>query len=679
MALSPQNKIKLSQFAGRSLAKVINGVVDRCELVLDPVDMRERFYPLDPLIFTMWHGQFMMQPALHVGKVKVAAMVAKHGDAEVIGAALEKFNISLIRGAGAGGRSKDRGGMQALRLSLKALADGTTLAITADVPPGPARRAGDGIIMLARYSGRPIVPVACATTHYVALRTWSRMTINLPYGKLVYCLGEPIYVPKDATMAEIEDYRLKVEAALNVQTKRAYELAGADPRRATPPSARADLVEPGLRLKSYRAATSALRTIAPAILARREAQGKEDPERRPERFGIPSTPRPLGPLVWVHAASVGETNAALPLISKLIERRPDLHFVLTTGTLTSANLAAARLPKQAVHQYVPLDAEQYAQRFLDHWRPDLALFAESEIWPNLLLETHARGIPSVLFNARMSPKSFKRWTKRHNAANAIFGRFTKVLAQNESLARRFRAIGARDVTSAGNIKIDAPPPPIDEQTLQTLKTALKGRPVFLAASTHAGEEKMIAEAHRTMASACQGLCTIIAPRHPARGPSIAEDLQALGFTVSLRSTGALPTAETDIYIADTIGELGTLYALAPLSFIGGSLVPHGGQNPIEAVHHGSAVLMGPHWQNFTDVYGTLIRLKGALEVKTSAQLATNAVALFKDRQSLDKQHIAAKTALATLSGALDKTVAAVLPLIDAAKVQEPREGDASAA
>ncbi len=667
MAISPDNKLKLLRLAGGTAAKLITAIHARSKIVVHPHDAIIRVHPHAPFVFAMWHGQFMMLPALRTSDIKVAAIVAKHGDAEIIGVALERFNVRLIRGAGAGGRKKDRGGSQALRLAIRALGEGTTLAITADVPPGPARRAGEGIVTLARISGRPIVPFAAATSRYLALRTWSRMTINLPYGKLAYVIGDPIFVPADASYHELEVYRLKIEAALNSATEKAYELAGADPRRATPARADTTVPNPGLRLKGYRAATSILRPVAPVILARREAQGKEDPKRRAERYGIASAPRPPGKVVWVHAASVGETNAALPLITELLAKRPELHFVLTTGTVTSAALAEQRLPPEARHQYVPLDAVSYVRRFLDHWRPDLALFTESEIWPNLLLETANRKIPAVLFNARMSQRSFKRWSRRKNAAGALFGRFAKVLAQNDTLARRFRDLGSRDVIAAGNIKIDAPPPPVDPVKFAELRQSLGDRPVFLAASTHDGEEAMIADAHRIMARECDGLCTIIVPRHPERGPAIKAKLFAQGITALLRSGGTMPSAGTSIYIADTIGELGTFYALAPVSFIGGSLIPHGGQNPIEAVAHGSAVLTGPHWHNFSDVYGELIRLKGAIEVYSSAELAARAAMLLKNPSMIEKFQAGAKSAMLSLGGALDTTVAVLLPMIDAAK------------
>jgi 3-deoxy-D-manno-octulosonic-acid transferase len=663
MARSPDTTRKLNRLAGRALAGMISLVKRTSRAVYEPENALVRLAGDHPCIVAVWHGQFMMSSGFRPSpETKVAAMVARHGDAELIGAAMARFGVELIRGAGAGGRRKDRGGAYALRQAVRYLRDGYSIVMTADVPPGPARRAGMGIVMMARLSGRPIVPCAAATSRFKSLNTWSRMTINLPGSKLAYVAGDPIWVPPDAGETELEVARLQLERALNAATTRAYEIAGADLARATPPSsdAAAPPAAPDFRLKAYRTSMSLLRPLTPLLLKLRERSGKEDPRRRGERLGIASTARPNGVLCWVHAASVGETNAVLPVIEALGNARPDLNFLLTTGTVTSAGLAGRRLGPRAVHQYVPLDAPEYAARFLEHWKPDLAVFTESEIWPSLILETAARNIPIALVNGRLSHRSRRRWQRNKTTAMPLFGRFNIVLAQNDRLATGFSALGARNVHSVGNLKIDAPPPPVDLNELERLKTALGTRPVFAAASTHEGEEETIAAAHRALTRQFEDLCTIIAPRHPERGTALAEMLKNLGFNVAQRSLGAVPGPRTDIYIADTIGELGTLYALAPVAFIGGSLIDRGGQNPIEAVRHGVAVLTGPHWQNFRDAYRTLLRHDGAIEVKSSADVAAAVTKLFESPAELQRMRAGATQALSTLSGALEKTVAALL-------------------
>jgi 3-deoxy-D-manno-octulosonic-acid transferase len=663
MARSPDTARKLNRLAGRALASMISLVKRTSRAVYEPENALVRLAGDHPCIVAVWHGQFMMSSGFRPSpETKVAAMVARHGDAELIGAAMARFGVELIRGAGAGGRRKDRGGAYALRQAVRYLKDGYSIVMTADVPPGPARRAGMGIVMMARLSGRPIVPCAAATSRFKSLNTWSRMTINLPGSKLAYVAGDPIWVPPDAGETELEVARAQLERALNAATARAYAIAGADLARATPhgTDAAAPPAAPDFRLKAYRTSMSLLRPFTPLLLKLRERSGKEDPRRRGERLGIASMARPNGVLCWVHAASVGETNAVLPVIEALGNARPDLNFLLTTGTVTSAGLAARRLGPRAVHQYVPLDAPEYAARFLEHWKPDLAVFTESEIWPSLILETSACNIPIALVNGRLSHRSRRRWQRNKTTAMPLFGRFNIVLAQNDRLAQGFSALGARNVHSVGNLKIDAPPPPVDLNELERLKAALGERPVFAAASTHEGEEETIAAAHRALTRQFENLCTIIAPRHPERGTALAETLKNLGFNVAQRSLGAVPGPRTDIYIADTIGELGTLYALAPVAFIGGSLIDRGGQNPIEAVRHGVAVLTGPHWQNFRDAYRTLLRHDGAIEIKSSADIAAAVTKLFESPAELQRMRAGATQALSTLSGALDKTVAALL-------------------
>jgi 3-deoxy-D-manno-octulosonic-acid transferase len=663
MAHSPQHKSRLKVYAGRAIARYMRYVHRTSRIILEPADARERIHCNHPFILAMWHGQFLMMPTLHIGGYRVSAILARHTDADLLGEILPRFDIELVRGAGAGARMRDRGGVYALRTAVKVLKEGSTFSMTADVPPGPARVAGAGIVTIARLSGRPIVPFAVASSRYVALRTWSRMTINLPYSTLAYVIGEPIWVPADADEAAIERYRREVEAGLNAVTLRAYKAAGADPARATPPDPSTFRAALGFQLRTYRGATSLMRLAAPALLKFRERQGKEDPRRLKERLGEPSVARATGPLLWLHAASVGETNAVLPLMEQLESRCPDLGFLLTTGTVTSAGLAAQRLLPRAVHQYVPLDAPEYARKFLDHWRPDLAVFTESEIWPNLILETSARHIPLALVNARMSGRSFNRWRRSSALAEPLFSRFDIVLAQNEKLARHFTELGARKVLAIGNLKIDAPPPPVDVRELERLRAALGGRPVLVAASTHEGEEEIVAEAHRLLARKIGNICTIIAPRHPERGTGVAEHLKGLGYAVAQRSAGQLPSDRTDIYLADTIGELGTLYALTPVAFIGGSLVERGGQNPIEPIGHGAAVLTGPHWRNFRDFYRALIRHKGAREVANAEELAEAAAALLTSEAELQRMRAGAKTALVSLGGALERTADTLATLL----------------
>ena len=335
-----------------------------------------------PMIIALWHGQFMLLPTLSRYGVPTKAMLALHQDAEGMAQVLNHYGIELIRGAGASTKGKDRGGTNAFRLAVQALDQGFSVAMTADVPPGPARRAGHGIVTLAKVSGRPILAVAMCSSRYWALPTWSRMTLNLPGSQLGGSFGAPVWVPQDATPDMLEAARREVENQLNIATLDAYQRAGVSHLRATPPAALAaagQRTAPGATLKLYVQGARLFGRLAPQFLLRREKRGKEDGARRRERFGIASQPRPQGQLIWLHAASVGETVSLLPLIEALKGALPVASVLLTTGTVTSAQLAAQRLGARAIHQYVPLDVPEFVGRFLDHWQPDVGIFAESEI------------------------------------------------------------------------------------------------------------------------------------------------------------------------------------------------------------------------------------------------------------------------------------------------------------
>ncbi len=667
MANPPQSPRTIDRLAGSLIARYINAAYSSSTPPALFDEYVAVFRNIHPFIIAMWHGQFMLLPVLARSGIPTRVMLAMHSDAEAMGEALRRFDLDLVRGAGAGLKGKDRGGAHAFRAAAHALDEGFSLAMTADVPPGPARRAGHGIVTLAKVTGRPILPVALASSRYLSLNTWSRMTINLPLSRIGASIGEVIHVPAKASVEELERYRLRVEQQLNIATFDAYARAGADPRRATPGAALSTLggvEKPGFKLKGYRALTGAARPIAPAILRLRERRGKEDPARRNERFGIASLARPDMPVLWFHAASVGETTSILPLIGEMQARRPAHKILLTTGTVTSARVAATRLGGAVIHQYVPLDASAYVQRFLDHWRPELAVFTESEIWPNLILETANRQIPLAIVNGRVSKTSFRRWRRNASVSRPLFSRFNAVLAQSQAYALRFAELGAATPIVTGNLKIDVPALPVDAGEVARLGRDIAGRPVLLATSTHEGEEAMLGEAHRALVAAgVPHPLTIIAPRHPDRAAAIAQTLRATGLTVAMRSLGARPAAGTDVYLADTIGELGTLYQLAEVAFIGGSLVPHGGQNPIEAIRHGANVLTGPHWGNFVESYQALLAANAAIEVTSAVALAAAAKRLLDDANERAAMRARAERAVDKLSGALPKTVEALLRLI----------------
>jgi 3-deoxy-D-manno-octulosonic-acid transferase len=416
-----------------------------------------------------------------------------------------------------------------------------------------------------------------------------------------------------------------------------------------------------MTLRFYRRLSTAMVPLSPALIKRRLKQGKEDPARIGERRGISQDVRPHGPLVWIHGASVGEVLAAAALIEKL--RALNIRILLTSGTVTSAAIVAKRFPADIIHQYVPYDSPRYVARFLDHWRPSLALFIESDLWPNLILSSAARRLPMVLINGRMSHRSFPRWRRVAGTIAALLGRFDVCLAQSHVDAERFTALGSRNVITTGNLKLDVPAPPADSARLERLMAVTRGRPIIVAASTHPGEEEILLEAHRTLARFFPSLLSVIVPRHPGRGEAVARAIAASGLHVALRSREESPIATTDVYVADTMGELGLFYRLAPIVFMGGSLVPHGGQNPIEAAKLGASIVHGPHVFNFTDVYEALDSAGGARRADTLEALVKQLGQLLADPAARDLSVGAAERVVEQLGGALDRTLLALEPYL----------------
>ncbi len=425
-----------------------------------------------------------------------------------------------------------------------------------------------------------------------------------------------------------------------------------------------------LALGAYRVFGSfVVRPLAPLFLSYRVSRGKEDRGRLGERYGRASRPRPDGRVVWIHAASVGETNAVLPLIRQITATGRSVVF--TTVTVTAAKIAEERLPPGAVHQYSPIDVRSAVAAFIDHWRPELAMFVESELWPQAIVNLSEAGVPLVVVNGRLSRRSFEGWRRHAAVANAIFSRVKLCLAQSDPDGERYRSLGVPSVVVTGNLKFDTPPPGADPSVTAALQAEIGDRPVWLAASTHPGEEEIVVAAHKLMATRLPRLLTIIVPRHPNRGPEIAAALARRGVSVARRSAGNRVAASTDVYLADTLGELGLFYRVAPVSFIGGSLVDHGGQNPIEPIGLGTAILHGPHTHNFDEVYCALDGLTAGSRVTDAGDLAERAGALIGDPEARQRCAVAAREALSPFRGALDQTMKALLPALGASGEPAP--------
>lgn len=418
----------------------------------------------------------------------------------------------------------------------------------------------------------------------------------------------------------------------------------------------------------YRMATTLAGPALRLLLLRRRARGKEDPQRLPERRGIASRPRPEGRLLWLHAASVGESLSVVPLVEKLLEGRPGWSVLVTTGTVTSARLMTDRLPDRAFHQYVPVDRPAWVRRFLTHWRPDAAVWVESEFWPTLITETARRRVPMALIQGRVSDRSFASWQKHQWLATALLAPFSLVLGQSNEDARRLFVLGAEKPDCLGNLKAAAPPLPAEADALATLEKALGDRPRWLAASTHAGEDTLAYTAHGQMKRHAPGLLTVIVPRHPQRGDAILAELTAAGATVARRAAGELPGPEHDVYLADTMGELGLFYRLCPVTFVGKSLkVPQGeggGQNPLEPARLGCAVVFGPHMENFPLIADRLTLAGAARQVDDLDDLIRTVAWLLRDAQARGVMAEAGRQVASAEAAALDRIAARLGRFLD---------------
>ncbi|MEM9277033.1 MAG: lipid IV(A) 3-deoxy-D-manno-octulosonic acid transferase [Pseudomonadota bacterium] len=408
-----------------------------------------------------------------------------------------------------------------------------------------------------------------------------------------------------------------------------------------------------IAFKTYRAVGLLAYPFMGPFLRFRATKGKEDRKRRYERYGYPSAEKPGGPIIWFHAASVGESMAVIPLIEHV--NSLGINTIMTTGTVTSAQVVRNRLPRGAFHQYVPLDLKPALQRFLDHWKPDMAIFTESEIWPVTILELAQRNTPRVLVNARMSDKSFKRWKNASGLAEALFENFSHVVAQSEMDAERFRQLGAAPVDISGNLKVDSDSLPYDAHELRQLSRAIGNRPCWVACSTHEGEEEAVGKVHTHLKKRIPDLLTIIVPRHPDRSPGITAMLAENGLDVSRRSQNAAISRKTDVYMGDTIGEMGLYLRLAQVAFVGKSLKSSGGQNPLEPAMTGTPIISGQAVHNFRDTYNNLLEAGGVRLISDEKMLAANVEYLLRNAAERKRMSEAATTTLEKMQGSLKRT------------------------
>ncbi len=417
-----------------------------------------------------------------------------------------------------------------------------------------------------------------------------------------------------------------------------------------------------MQFKLYQLLTSLGGPLIDLYLARRKQMGKEDEARFPERLGHAAFPRPAGALVWLHAASVGEAVSVLPLIKHITENYKGTNVLVTTGTVTSARMLEKRLPKNAYHQYVPVDKTLAVRRFLSHWQPSVALWVESELWPNLIIETHKTGCKMIQVNACISPESFDRWKRAGRLAQQMLSCFDLTLAQTPEDGTRLQQLGAKNIHNLGNLKFDAPALPADPKETGQMISMIGERPVWLAASTHEGEEDFIAATHKALKEKHPRLLTLLAPRHPERAAALAEKIGATyKLKVAMRSRSELIREETDMYIADTMGELGLFYRLTSIVLMGGSLVPQGGHNPLEAARLECAILTGPYVENFSRIYKEMLDAKACLKLADGQQLTNTLDTLLADHMQQEKLAGAALELVEGKAGVLQQYTKALEP------------------
>ncbi|NIY77666.1 3-deoxy-D-manno-octulosonic acid transferase [Thalassospira sp. HF15] len=421
---------------------------------------------------------------------------------------------------------------------------------------------------------------------------------------------------------------------------------------------------------AYRATTRLLGPVVNLYLNRRKNRGKEDAGRIGERFGHPGAARPKGHLVWIHGASVGESLSALPVIDEIRRLYPSVSILVTTGTVTSATMMHTRLPQGVIHQFVPIDRQVCVARFLHHWKPDVALWLESDFWPNLLTKAKKAGVKLALLNGRISEKSFKGYSRYPSFIRPVISAFDLILTQSSDETTRFESLGATSVQAVGNLKFAAPPLPADEDALANLQQQIAGRPVWLASSTFKGEEHIAGDVHKKLAKDHSGVLTMIVPRHPDRADDIESDLVAQGLQVSRRSLGHEITPGTDVYLADTMGELGLFYRIAPIVFMGKTLSAGGGQNPLEPARLNCAILHGPDMSNFSAISSEMLATRACRPVTDADDLARQVAALLRDPEASAKIAKAALDYANSKAEVLDRTIDALRPLMAEKTIKE---------
>ena len=539
--------------------------------------------PQNGAVVAFWHRSLTLSPALwfwarsQEPRLQLRVLISRNPDGMLIADVVRPWGIIGIHGSSSK-NGKNKGGAAVLRTALKELQGGAIVGITPDGPRGPAEHVQPGAVALSRLAGCAVVPVGMACTS-LRLPSWDGLAFPLPFGRGALILGEPLFQPGAPDL----------QNALNTLSGRAESIQRHH--------------QSGVSEHLWRLTGTLLAPALTVMLRIRLQKGRELPDRLRERMGLGDTRRPAGRILWLHAASVGETLCALPLAEALLDARPELTLLFTTATVTGSEIVARHplFGKRIIHRFIPHDVPRWLRRFLNLWQPEGAVFVESELWPGIIAACSDRDIPVMLVNGRLSDRSSRRWDRLRGPARRMMGRLSWVAARGPEDAARFRALGASPVYEDGDLKQDAPPLAYDEAEYNRLKALFGERPIFVAASTHPGEEDLVLQAAESARTLQPDLLTILVPRHPARGAELAER-----FQLPRRSAGEEPTPQTPVWLADTLGELGLFYRLADRCFLGNSLIGKGGgHNPFEPLRLGVPTATGPKMENWREAMATV--------------------------------------------------------------------------
>ncbi len=386
----------------------------------------------------------------------------------------------------------------------------------------------------------------------------------------------------------------------------------------------------------YRALINLVIIFSPIIILLRLIKKKEHPIRFKEKLCFFSKKRGIGKLIWFHGSSVGEILSIIPLIENLEKDRTINKILLTTSTLSSSNVIKKFKFKKTVHQFFPIDNDYFSKKFLNYWRPNTIFFIESEIWPNFLINIKKRNIPLILLNARITKKTFRKWKKISKFSKTIFECFDQALVQNNETKKYLYKLGIKKIKLLGNLKFSETKNKNKKNLNKNLKNFFKTKKIWCASSTHNNEEIICAIAHKNLKKKFKNLLTIIIPRHINRVGTIVKEIENLGLTVHLHSSTNKIKKTTEIYIVDTYGETEKFFTICKTVFLGGSLIKHGGQNPLEAARLGCKIIHGPNVNNFNEIYSLLGKNKISIKINNLNRLVSELGIILKKNVSSEK-------------------------------------------